>query len=201
MVSRWKSIDRAIHLRAWFGDDVKTWNMNTKLWILIIGLGFLAGFSNLPADTPTASRLLEAYSRELAEEFPDVPTVSTAELADMRPPPVLLDVRASAEFEVSRIEGALQAEENPVELLQARGVGHDQPIVVYCSVGYRSALAVRQLREGGFKKARNLQGSIFAWANEDRPVVDAEGPASGVHPYNRRWGRFLERSKWQWSPK
>ncbi len=38
-------------------------------------------------------------------------------------------------------------------------------------------------------KVVNLDGSIFEWANEGRPLDGDE--AGGVHPYNRVWGQAL----------
>jgi len=41
----------------------------------------------------------------------------------------------------------------------------------------------------------NLEGSLFKWANESRPLVDNSGsPTKLVHPYNNVWGRLLEKS-------
>ena len=42
----------------------------------------------------------------------------------------------------------------------------------------------------------NLEGSIFAWANEDRPLVQGDGegagaPTSLVHPYDADWGNLV----------
>jgi hypothetical protein len=52
------------------------------------------------------------------------------------------------------------------------------------------------LREKGLKNVKNVIGSIFAWANEDRPLVDGEGnPAALVHPYNQFWSRHLTEGK------
>lgn len=38
----------------------------------------------------------------------------------------------------------------------------------------------------------NLEGSIFAWANEGRPLVDDKGLATKVHPYDAKWGELLK---------
>jgi rhodanese-related sulfurtransferase len=65
-------------------------------------------------------------------------------------------------------------------------------MVVYCSIGYRSARLVEKLREGGFSEAKNLEGSIFQWANEGRPVVQNGEVVEEVHPYNKTWGLLLE---------
>ena len=38
----------------------------------------------------------------------------------------------------------------------------------------------------------NLEGSLFKWANESRPMVDhKDRPTSCVHPYNVVWGKLL----------
>jgi hypothetical protein len=38
----------------------------------------------------------------------------------------------------------------------------------------------------------NLEGSIFAWASEDRPLEKEGQPAALVHPYNNRYGQMLK---------
>ena len=40
----------------------------------------------------------------------------------------------------------------------------------------------------------NLEGSLFKWANEGRPMVDSNGqPVTKVHPYNAVFGKFLNK--------
>jgi 3-mercaptopyruvate sulfurtransferase SseA len=63
---------------------------------------------------------------------------------------------------------------------------------VYSSVGYRSARLAHWLANQGYANVRNLSGSIFQWANEDRPVFRNGRPTMEVHPYDRRWGLLLE---------
>ena len=71
-------------------------------------------------------------------------------------------------------------------------VAPDTPILLYCSVGYRSSRLADQLRRRGYSQAANLEGSLFAWANEGRPLVNAQGKAAlRVHPYNETWGKLL----------
>jgi molybdopterin/thiamine biosynthesis adenylyltransferase/rhodanese-related sulfurtransferase len=43
-------------------------------------------------------------------------------------------------------------------------------IVVHCKMGGRSAKAVRQLREAGFRDVWNLEGGILAWAEQVDPT-------------------------------
>jgi adenylyltransferase/sulfurtransferase len=74
---------------------------------------------------------------------------------------VLIDVREPSEHAASRIEGA---ELIPLRQLpsQIKRLPTDQPIVVHCQSGGRSAVAVAMLRIQGFD-ARNLSGGIRAW--------------------------------------
>jgi adenylyltransferase/sulfurtransferase len=44
-------------------------------------------------------------------------------------------------------------------------------IVVHCKSGVRSAKAVAQLQQAGFRKATNLKGGILAWADRIDPKV------------------------------
>lgn len=78
-----------------------------------------------------------------------------------RRPHVLIDVREPSEHAASRIEGA---ELIPLRQLpsQVKRLPADQPIVVHCQSGGRSAVAVAMLRIQGFD-ARNLSGGIRAW--------------------------------------
>jgi 3-mercaptopyruvate sulfurtransferase SseA len=64
---------------------------------------------------------------------------------------------------------------------------------VYCSVGIRSARVADRLRHAGIGAVYNLDGSIFRWASEGRPVVRDGEPVRAVHPYNAVWGRLLPR--------
>ncbi len=103
---------------------------------------------------------------------------------------MLVDVRTPEEFAVSHLAGARRVDpEAGAEALAA--LPRDTAIVVYCSVGWRSAAFAERLRAAGFTHVQNLQGSIFAWANEDRPVVRDGQAVRAVHPYDAVWGRLL----------
>lgn len=140
----------------------------------------------------------QALNAEIRRRFPAVTRIGTAELAAWladpgRTPPRLLDVREPAEYEVSHLAEAQQVE--PGSDPSALTLPKDTPIVTYCSVGYRSAEYAQKLRRAGFTNVRNLEGSIFEWANENRPLVEGDGQRTEqVHPYNRTWGLLLRPS-------
>ncbi len=134
--------------------------------------------------------------RSLRSKFSDVHWITTAQLAAwladrQRPAPVLLDVRTAAEWEVSHLPGARRVDPQASAEAAGAGLSRETPIVTYCSVGYRSAKMAQRLRAAGFTRVQNLEGSIFAWANEGRPLRHDGKRARLVHPYNAVWGRLL----------
>ncbi|MDT7855918.1 rhodanese-like domain-containing protein [Rubrivirga sp. S365] len=143
-----------------------------------------------------------AVGASLAARYPDVRTVSTDALAaelDARPAPLLLDAREPAEYAVSHLPGARRVDPDAsADALAAAlgGVDRDRPAVVYCSVGARSAAVAARLADAGFADVRNLEGSIFRWAGEGRPLVGPGGAATDlVHPYDAVWGRLLDAAR------
>jgi rhodanese-related sulfurtransferase len=141
---------------------------------------------------------LDLVGEVTGRKFPSVQRITTAELAgwladSARSQPLLLDARTAPEYNVSHLAGARRIDPIRPLLRHMEAFARDTPIVVYCSVGYRSARVARWLGRQGFTNVRQLQGSLFAWANERRPMLSDAGPAREVHPYNEFWGRLLER--------
>ncbi|MCE7948974.1 MAG: rhodanese-like domain-containing protein [Chloroflexi bacterium CFX4] len=81
---------------------------------------------------------------------------------------LLLDVRTVGEFASGHIGGAANI---PVEELANRlaEVPNDQPIVIYCRSGNRSAQAARILRSAGYAVVYDL-GGIITWQAQGYPV-------------------------------
>lgn len=124
-----------------------------------------------------------------------------AMLADRGPgAPIIIDTRAPEEYEVSHLPGALNAQTAAQALALLAGKNPDRPVVVYCSVGVRSARLASELLEQGGPAVTNLEGSIFEWANRGWPLENASGATVKVHPFNERWGSLLERSRWSFTP-
>ena len=133
---------------------------------------------------------------EIRRDFPRVERITPAALAtwmndDEAVPPLLLDVRTREEFEVSHLRNARQVD--PKTAASALQEPMDRPIVTYCSVGYRSGAFAEKLRAAGYTRVVNLEGSIFRWANEGRPVYQLDQRVGKVHPYNRVWGLLLRK--------
>lgn len=119
--------------------------------------------------------------------------------ADLPADAALIDVRTRAEFDVSRLPGAiwLPADAEDAALRETLdNVPDGADIVFYCSVGERSSrMAARALSmtEAGALPVYNLRGGLFAWHNEGRVLVDAGGGTTrAIHPYDKRWGRLID---------
>jgi rhodanese-related sulfurtransferase len=135
-----------------------------------------------------------AVNRWVQRSFPEVVPLSTQSLANWLgdrqvSSPIVLDVRRPEEFAVSHLPTAQWVPD--LEVALAIGIASRQPVVVYCSVGYRSARLGAQLCQAGYGPVYNLTGSLFQWANEGRSLVCQGQPATTVHPYSRRWGFLL----------
>ena len=134
----------------------------------------------------------------IKDKYPDVRQLRTDELhswlaGSKSESIVLIDARATEEFRVSNITGAMNIPYDKDPLKHFTCINPDSPIVVYCSVGYRSSILARKLQDMGFTKVYNLEGSIFKWANEGRPLVQGKVTVHKVHPYNAHWGNLLEK--------
>jgi sulfur-carrier protein adenylyltransferase/sulfurtransferase len=102
-----------------------------------------------------------------------IPGMSPQELKrrmDAGEPFELIDVREPFECEIARIDGAKLI---PLGEIAERldELEREQPIIVHCHSGKRSAQAVRLLQKHGFAKAYNLEGGIDAWSEQIDPNV------------------------------
>lgn len=143
-------------------------------------------------------------------KFPNVQQLSTNTLksilddSNMAETIVLVDVREKEEYEISRLSNCIHVSpDSDVQLLLDKIKDSDviKKVVAYCSVGYRSSQLIqridRELKKQNFYSKQielyNLEGSIFKWANEGKPIIDKNGKETiYVHPYNTIWGKFLE---------
>ncbi len=145
--------------------------------LLVMCAVFVTGITAQVADDAASPAKWADLKRRLDARFPGVPTLSTGELADRlratdRSPPLLVDVRAREEFEVSHLRGAIWAGAAKTQADLLKRTPPNREIVFYCSVGWRSAQATERALKAGRAGVSNLGGSIFQWANEGRPLVE-----------------------------
>ncbi|MCI5080562.1 MAG: rhodanese-like domain-containing protein [Saprospiraceae bacterium] len=125
-----------------------------------------------------------------------VPVITVSELEKNFDKYTLLDAREKEEFEVSHIPGAIHIGYDDFSIDKVNKIDKDKPIVIYCSVGYRSEKVGEKLKTAGFTNVQNLFGSIFEWVNQQKPVVDMQKDTiKKVHAYNWIWGKWVDESK------
>ena len=89
----------------------------------------------------------------------------------------LIDVREDDEWEAGRIGGARHIVLGEVAS-QAPTIDQERPVVFYCRVGARSAMAADAFRRGGYD-AYSLAGGLEAWAGEGKPLEPDGGTVAG----------------------
>lgn len=131
--------------------------LNRKLSIFAIGLVIVAAL---------AAFFLQSRPACCAPSQTLSPAAYQAQFMDA--PHLLIDVRTAEEFASGHIPGAVNI---PVDALQRRlnEVPGDEPVVVYCRSGNRSAQASQILAQAGYSDIYDL-GGINAWAAQGLPV-------------------------------
>ena len=106
--------------------------------------------------------------------------------------PLFLDARETAEYQISHLPGALMIGYDQPDFSILDQTDKQRPVVVYCTIGYRSERIANDLRSKGFNNVYNLYGSIYAWKLAGYPLIDAEGKTTEkVHTYNKKWGTYF----------
>jgi len=151
--------------------------------------------SQLPVNTANSTKSpptdrdkrFATLRKKIEATFPDVKHLSIDTFLSDATETLLIDVRGEEEYAVSRIPGAVHAVDYTAlaNLVANKGT---RRVVLYCSVGWRSAQAAEHLHNLGATNVYNLHGSIFEWANRSLPLVDEAGQTAHVHPYNFVWG-------------
>lgn len=156
--------------------------------ILLVLLGSLTLFSQV--QSPDFKKKIDSYISY------SVPTISVEELKDETSKYLILDARERKEFETSHICDAQFLGYKDPDFSMLKNVDKSKPIVVYCSIGYRSEKIGERLLENGFTNVYNLYGSIFEWVNQDQPVYSLDkNETKKVHTYNRKWSKWMTNSK------
>jgi rhodanese-related sulfurtransferase len=104
---------------------------------------------------------------------------------------IFLDARPASEYNVSHLQNAIRVGFTDFSFDKLAGINKTTPIIVYCSVGYRSEKITEKLNNAGYANVQNLYGGIFEWVNEGKPVTDSVGLTNNVHAYNKAWGKWV----------
>jgi len=79
---------------------------------------------------------------------------------------LLIDVRETEEFAITRIEGAtlIPMREIPAHLPQLEAKADESTLIIFCHHGVRSLNVAHWLREQGVHACQSMAGGIEAWS-------------------------------------
>lgn len=151
-------------------------NRQTISRLLLVAAVTLAGYAfaacaspAAPADTITQSTPAQVAAAAPVESPQNIaPQEYDTQFIQGGTAHQLIDVRTPQEFAGGHIAGAVNI---PVEEIAGRlgEVAQDQPVVVYCRSGNRSAQAAQILDQAGYAPVYDL-GGIGAWQQAGFPV-------------------------------
>lgn len=141
----------------------------------LILAGLLLGACAASQAPMTADELLAQARSEIRE-------IDAAEARERVDDSIVIDVREPEEYEDGHIPGAVNVPRGTLEWRIERidaleslsyEERREQPILVYCRSGARSALATQTLQRLGFKDVRSIAGGYRDWSEtESQPDGD-----------------------------
>ncbi len=164
--------------------------MRYSLFVLLLSFSCLACQSQ---DRMVKSKAYDVMLKGLLPT--EAPFISVTELMQTDEA-FLLDARKKEEFEVSHMPEARWVGYEEFDPAWVSDLAKDQPIVVYCSVGYRSGEIAQKLIQMGYTDVHNLYGGLFEWSNQSQVLVDKSGESTKkVHGYSPTWGVWVKKGK------
>jgi len=126
--------------------------------------------------------------QQVRSEISELDATEARELIDSGGP-VVLDVREQNEWDEGHIPGAVHVPRGHLESRVERAApDHSRPVLVYCSVGNRSAFAAKTLAELGYDDVVSLSGGFTDWKRNGFPVQLQAGLNA---PRRARYSRHL----------
>jgi len=193
--------EKKVRIEALYSD--LTSNLQIPFWDPETLLSLFAPFSpSSPISTQTSPSLLDQHqekSRNLEGNVTSAhlkDSLGSAHIIKQSVPSlidsniILIDVRESAEMEVSKIPGAINVEQFGKRFKNTSSL-KGKTIITYCTVGYRSGLYAKDLLSLGLK-VYNLRGGVLGWAHISGPFTPGlsltpDCLTQKVHVYSPEW--------------
>ena len=131
----------------------------------------------------TSYRDLLAQAKQNIREVS--PEAAESELGEAQ----FLDVREQDEYDQGTIPGSIFVPRGHLEAQAESRLGtKDEPVVVFCAGGNRSAFAAETLQQLGYTDVVSMAGGFGRWKNEGRPWIT---PAALSTEQRNRYGRHI----------
>jgi sulfur-carrier protein adenylyltransferase/sulfurtransferase len=116
--------------------------------------------------SPTFRDILSSAKKEIREVSID----QVKNQLDQKQPIKVIDVRETEEYAAGRLPGALSIPRGFLELRVEDKAKRDEPLVLYCAGGTRSALAAKSLQEMGYTNVTSMAGGYNRWHDAAYPT-------------------------------
>jgi rhodanese-related sulfurtransferase len=122
---------------------------------------------------------MKTFTQLINDILPNITEIFPWDLEDMRaedPNLLLVDIREQDEFDVAHIKNSLHVPRgilesccdwNYAETIPALVNARQQPVVVICRSGNRSALAAHTMQMMGYEKVVSLKTGLKGWNDSD----------------------------------
>lgn len=131
--------------------------------------------------------MAKTYKQLVADVLPNIKEVFPWDLADMleeNPDLLLVDTRETSEFAGAHIANSLHVPRgilesacdwNYAETEPTLAAARQEPVVIICRSGNRSALAALTMQMMGYEQVYSLKTGVKGWNDSDLPLVDQAG--------------------------
>jgi len=157
---------------------MKSKTKKTSVVLLLIVLSLMTFAQNIDGK-------IKSKHQVFLENIRDTPQINPKELKNKMDSIlefILIDVGTEREHDAGYISGSIWLPRGFIELkIQKVCKNPKTVIVVYCSLGGRSILAVKSLQKLGYKNVFNLEGGTKAWIKEEYPLYNLFGEIKVVN--------------------
>ena len=132
---------------------------------------------------------MATYRELLAQVREEIDEIGAAEARERQGEALFVDVREREEWDEGIVPGAIHVPRGQLESrIEGLVPDRSREIVLYCSVGARSAFAAKSLGELGYENVTNLSGGFVDWK---RNGFEVETPHALTPDQRRRYSRHL----------
>lgn len=131
--------------------------------------------------------MAKTYKQLVADILPQIKEVFPWDLESMleeNPDVLLVDTRETSEFVAAHIQNSIHVPRgilesscdwNYAETVPKLANARQQPVVIICRSGNRSALAALTMQMMGYEDVYSLKTGVKGWNDSDFPLYDANG--------------------------
>ncbi len=84
---------------------------------------------------------------------------------------LLIDVREESEYARDHLPGAIHLGKGVIERdIESKVMKTDEPMILYCGGGFRSALAADNLQKMGYSNILSMDGGMRGWRDKGLPT-------------------------------